>query len=203
MTVPPELRRGSGTTSAPVPSQRRATATEAAWPASLSPERLHRLGLRTPFLALDTAMLQRQVTGFLAAPSRGGWLSLDDTVELLGCYGIPLADSIGVVSEDAAAAAAERFGGLVALRADVPGLLRTSDAGDVLTDERRRFRATVRPDGQLDVGVAIGSIHKVGALVQGLPACNGWTFWHAERAGKLVVIDTYRAKLRAVMGAAG
>ncbi|TXN66772.1 MULTISPECIES: site-specific DNA-methyltransferase [unclassified Methylobacterium] len=76
-------------------------------------------------------------------------------------------------------------------------------AGDVLTDERRRFKATVRPDGQLDVGVAIGSIHKVGALVQGLPACNGWTFWHAERAGKLVVIDTYRAKLRAVMGAAG
>ena len=76
-------------------------------------------------------------------------------------------------------------------------------AGDVLTDERRRFKATVRPDGQLDVGVAIGSIHKVGALVQGLPACNGWTFWHAERAGKLMVIDTYRAKLRAVMGAAG
>ncbi len=67
MTVPPELRRGSGTTSAPVPTQRRATATEAAWPASLSPERLHRLGLRTPFLALDTAMLQRHVTGFLAA----------------------------------------------------------------------------------------------------------------------------------------
>ena len=76
-------------------------------------------------------------------------------------------------------------------------------AGDVLTDERRRFKATVRPDGQLDVGVAIGSIHKVGALVQGLPACNGWTFWHVERAGKLVVIDTYRAKLRAVMDKAG
>ncbi|WP_375456037.1 DNA methyltransferase, partial [uncultured Methylobacterium sp.] len=76
-------------------------------------------------------------------------------------------------------------------------------AGDVLTDERRRFKATVRPDGQLGAGPVIGSIHKIGALVQGLPACNGWTFWHAERGGRLVVIDDYRTKLRAVMAAAG
>ena len=44
-------------------------------------------------------------------------------MELLGCYGMPLADSIGVVTEDAAVAAAARFGGPVALRADVPGLV--------------------------------------------------------------------------------
>ena len=86
------------------------------------------------------------VAGVLASPPRGGWLALDPTVELLGCYGVPLADSIGVITEDAAAAAAARFGGPVTLRADVPGLLRTSDAGDVLTglhgaDEvRRGFR---------------------------------------------------------------
>ncbi len=43
----------------------------------------------------------------------------------------------------------------------------------------------------------MGSIHKVGALVQGLPACNGWTFWHAERGGKLVCIDDFRTKMRA------
>jgi acyl-CoA synthetase (NDP forming) len=83
------------------------------------------------------------VAGVLADPPRGGWLALDPTVELLGCYGVPLADSIGVITEDAAIAAAARFGGPVALRADVPGLLRTSDAGDVLTglhgaDEVRR-----------------------------------------------------------------
>ena len=83
------------------------------------------------------------VAGILAAPPRGGWLALDPTVELLGCYGVPLADSIGVITEDDAVAAAARFGGPVALRADVPGLLRTSDAGDVLTglhgaDEVRR-----------------------------------------------------------------
>ncbi|WP_279602419.1 site-specific DNA-methyltransferase [Methylobacterium sp. E-005] len=71
--------------------------------------------------------------------------------------------------------------------------------GEIVTDERRRFRATVRPDGQLDNGLVIGSIHKIGALVQGLPACNGWTFWHVERSGKPVVIDTYRAGLRQAM----
>ena len=83
------------------------------------------------------------VAGFLAEPSRGGWLPPDATVELLGCYGVPLADSVGVITEDAAIAAAARFGGPVTLRADVPGLLRTSDARDVLTglhgaDEVRR-----------------------------------------------------------------
>ena len=71
--------------------------------------------------------------------------------------------------------------------------------GETVTDERRRFRATVRPDGQLDNGLVIGSIHKIGALVQGLPACNGWTFWHVERGGKPVVIDTFRAGLRQAM----
>ncbi|WP_281407035.1 MULTISPECIES: site-specific DNA-methyltransferase [unclassified Methylobacterium] len=72
-------------------------------------------------------------------------------------------------------------------------------AGEIVTDERRRFRATVRPDGQLDNGLVIGSIHKIGALVQGLPACNGWTFWHVERSGKPLVIDSYRAGLRQAM----
>ena len=101
------------------------------------------------------------ITSFLAAPSRGGWLPLDPTVELLSCYGIPLADSIGVISEEAAAAAAQRFGGLVALRADVPGLLRTNDAGDVLTDlhgpdeARRGFRLLQETFGSRLTGVIV------------------------------------------------
>ncbi|NIX76724.1 site-specific DNA-methyltransferase [Microvirga terricola] len=75
-------------------------------------------------------------------------------------------------------------------------------AGETLVDERRRYSATVRADGTLALGGAIiGSIHKVGSLVQGLPACNGWTFWHVERAGKLVCIDEFRAKIRAELAA--
>jgi modification methylase len=49
------------------------------------------------------------------------------------------------------------------------------------------------------LGPAIGSIHKIGALAQGLPACNGWTFWHVERAGALTVIDDMRTSIRATM----
>ena len=54
---------------------------------------------------------------------------------------------------------------------------------------RRRHTAMVRADGALALGTAVGSIHKIGAQVQGLPACNGWTFWHIERAGRLTPID--------------
>jgi modification methylase len=74
--------------------------------------------------------------------------------------------------------------------------------GEALVDERRRHRALVRPDGTLALGPATGSIHKIGALAQGLPACNGWTFWHAERSGALVTIDAFRATVRAAMATA-
>jgi modification methylase len=47
------------------------------------------------------------------------------------------------------------------------------------------------------VAKTLGSIHKIGALVQGLPACNGWTFWHIERDGRYQPIDVLRSLLRA------
>ena len=71
--------------------------------------------------------------------------------------------------------------------------------GESLYDASRRCRALVRADGTLALGPAIGSIHKIGALAQGLPACNGWTFWRVERAGKLASIDDLRASMRAAM----
>jgi modification methylase len=37
-----------------------------------------------------------------------------------------------------------------------------------------------------------GSIHKVGAAVQGAPSCNGWTFWHVEQGGTLAPLDALR-----------
>jgi modification methylase len=76
------------------------------------------------------------------------------------------------------------------------GLIRP---GEHLIDSRRRHAALVRADGALTLGPAIGSIHKIGALAQGLPACNGWTFWHVERAGALTLIDDMRASIRATI----
>jgi modification methylase len=73
--------------------------------------------------------------------------------------------------------------------------------GTILTDAKRRHQALVRADGTLSLGQIIGSIHKVGALAQGLPACNGWTFWHVERAGKPVLIDDLRGTIRAQLAA--
>jgi modification methylase len=43
----------------------------------------------------------------------------------------------------------------------------------------------------------VGSIHRIGALAQGLEACNGWAFWHLDTAAGLVSIDTLRAQIRA------
>ena len=68
--------------------------------------------------------------------------------------------------------------------------------GTKLFDDRRRFTARVRADGNLAYANERGSIHKIGAHVQGAPACNGWTFWHFEDGGKMTPIDTLRQLLR-------
>jgi len=75
--------------------------------------------------------------------------------------------------------------------------------GTRLYDARRRHSATVRADGTLATADASGSIHRVGALVQGLDACNGWTFWHYERNGGLTPIDELRRIARVGMQRAG
>lgn len=75
--------------------------------------------------------------------------------------------------------------------------------GDVLFDAKRKHQAIVRADGTLAAGGQAGSIHKVGALVQGFDACNGWTFWHVETADGLKLIDDFRAAIRQEMARAG
>ena len=77
------------------------------------------------------------------------------------------------------------------------GLLRP---GEVLVDASRRWRARVRADGSLISAEHRGSIHAVGAQVQGAAACNGWAFWHVERQGRLVLIDSLRQQVRAEIG---
>ncbi|TNE41463.1 MAG: site-specific DNA-methyltransferase [Alphaproteobacteria bacterium] len=72
-------------------------------------------------------------------------------------------------------------------------------AGQVLFDARKRYKAKVRPDGSLIAADVTGSIHKVGAQLQGASTCNGWTFWHFDAEGKSVSIDVLRQQVRAEM----
>ena len=74
--------------------------------------------------------------------------------------------------------------------------------GIKLVDAKRRHRALVRADGAIALGEAVGSIHRIGALAQGLEACNGWTFWHIETAKGLTPIDAFRAIVRSEMAEA-
>ena len=69
--------------------------------------------------------------------------------------------------------------------------------GQTLRDMQKRHAAKVRADGTLVCDGASGSIHRMGAHVQRLDACNGWTFWHFEYNGSLISIDVLRQQLRA------
>jgi modification methylase len=69
--------------------------------------------------------------------------------------------------------------------------------GTILQGTQKRHRAKVRADGTLVCADATGSIHRIAAHVQGLDACNGWTFWQYEANGALVSIDVLRQRLRA------
>jgi modification methylase len=71
--------------------------------------------------------------------------------------------------------------------------------GDTLYCPKGTHAARVRADGSLVVGDLSGSIHKVGAMVQAQPACNGWTYWHFKTDKGLAPIDVLRAKVRAEM----
>ncbi len=74
------------------------------------------------------------------------------------------------------------------------------EPGDALFDIRKRIRAEVRADGTLSANGAKGSIHRLGAELQGKAACNGWTFWHFEVEGKLKPIDVLRDQVKREMG---
>ena len=71
--------------------------------------------------------------------------------------------------------------------------------GETVFDAKRKVTALVRAEGALQLGSAVGSIHRIGAVAQGAGACNGWAYWHVERNKKLMLIDTLRAEVRADM----
>ena len=70
--------------------------------------------------------------------------------------------------------------------------------GEVLESRSGRC-ARVRADGTLVAEGVSGSIHKVGASLEGAPSCNGWTYWHVRREGQVVPIDVFRQQIRAEM----
>ncbi len=75
------------------------------------------------------------------------------------------------------------------------GLLRP---GETLVSPRGKA-AKVRADGTLVADGIKGSIHQVGAALEGAPSCNGWTYWHIKRDGNPVSIDVFRQQIRAEM----
>lgn len=107
----------------------------------------------------------------------------------------PLAEEDRSVTRDARDKPRVPFGMLVET-----GLLKP---GATLTDRRRQHRARVRVDGSLALeGGRSGSIHQIGAAVQGAASCNGWTFWYVERDKGLVLLDKMRDAYRASMARA-
>ena len=68
--------------------------------------------------------------------------------------------------------------------------------GAILTDKKERFQATVSIDGSLKLKNLSGSIHQVGAKVQGLPSCNGWDFWHVKKKSSSKLLDEIRGDYR-------
>ena len=77
-------------------------------------------------------------------------------------------------------------------------------AGETLVCPQRRFRAKVRADGSLvhadAKGASLnGSIHSLGAKLQGRESCNGWAYWNLERGDAVIPIDDLRAEMRVRM----
>ncbi|WP_305082576.1 site-specific DNA-methyltransferase [Novosphingobium sp. FKTRR1] len=98
---------------------------------------------------------------------------------------LPLDESALVTMQSRKTAPKVAFGALVEAGWIAPGT--------VLFDRKRRLSASVRADGSLLASEGqIGSIHGLGAALQGAPSCNGWTFWHLEHEGEVKPLDSLR-----------
>jgi modification methylase len=138
-------------------------------------------------------------TGAVAKRLGRRWIGLERDARYVAASRERLSKVVPVADPDAIFTPSKReepripFGWLVER-----GLL---EPGTVLVSLNQRWSAKVRADGTLVTADFKGSIHKVGAHVQGAPACNGWQFWCLPTAdGKLVPIDVLRQKLRAELG---
>ena len=97
---------------------------------------------------------------------------------------LPLDESALTTMQSARSAPKVAFGTLIETGWIAPGA--------ALTAKKGKFTATVRADGSLVSGTETGSIHGLGAKLQGAPSCNGWSFWHIEHEGEVKPIDALR-----------
>ncbi len=97
---------------------------------------------------------------------------------------LPLDESAVTTMQSPRSAPKVAFGTLVETGLIAPG--------STLFDLKRGHAATVRADGSLECGGESGSIHGLGAKLQGAPSCNGWTYWHIEHDGQIKPIDAIR-----------
>ena len=65
---------------------------------------------------------------------------------------------------------------------------------DKLSSKNEKYKAEIAVDGNIVSNEIRGSIHKVGAKVQDIEACNGWDFWFKQDGDQLTNIDHYREK---------
>ena len=69
--------------------------------------------------------------------------------------------------------------------------------GKILYNRNKAIRAKVMTDGSLKFNKDIGSIHKIGAIVQKRNSCNGWDYWYVVSDKKFISINEHRDYLRA------
>jgi DNA modification methylase len=60
------------------------------------------------------------------------------------------------------------------------------------TGKKYSASASVLSDGKLQYNNTKGSIHRIGAVIQQTPSCNGWKFWYVVRNNKSILIDELR-----------
>jgi len=83
------------------------------------------------FSGLRTEDAKAQVTAFLRANPKGGWLPGQAARDLLACYQVPLVPVRMAADEAEAVRAAAGFGGPVVLKAEAAGLVHKTEAGAV------------------------------------------------------------------------
>ncbi|MEM6619385.1 MAG: site-specific DNA-methyltransferase [Pseudomonadota bacterium] len=71
--------------------------------------------------------------------------------------------------------------------------------GQMLYALNGRHSAKIRADGTLVGHDVTGSIHQVGAALEGAPSCNGWTYWGFRQGRETIPIDHLRDRVRAEM----